>query len=67
MLGLIQLIHVSAGIFIFAVLMILLIFDPLVSIGRRRRGRMPFKPQIGKIRQFLGKLTGQLPADFHYD
>ena len=26
-----------------------------------------FKPQIGKIRQFFGKLTGQLPADFHYD
>src|SRR5207249_4317915 len=25
-----------------------------------------FKPQIGKIRQFFGKLTGQLPADFHY-
>src|SRR5438309_10320297 len=26
-----------------------------------------FKPKIGKIRQFFGKLTGQLPADFHYD
>ena len=26
-----------------------------------------FKPQIGKIRQFFGKLTRQLPADFHYD
>ena len=25
------------------------------------------KPKIGKIRQFFGKLTGQLPADFHYD
>ncbi len=25
------------------------------------------KPQIGKIRQFFGKLSGQLPADFHYD
>ena len=26
-----------------------------------------FKPKIGKIRKFFGKLTGQLPADFHYD
>ena len=26
-----------------------------------------FRPKIGKIRQFFGKLTGQLPADFHYD
>jgi hypothetical protein len=26
-----------------------------------------FKPQIGKIRRFFGKLTGKLPADFHYD
>ena len=26
-----------------------------------------FKPKIGKIRQFFGKLFGKLPADFHYD
>lgn len=26
-----------------------------------------FKPQIGKIRKFFGKLSGKLPADFHYD
>jgi hypothetical protein len=26
-----------------------------------------FKPQIGKLRQFFGKLSGKLPADFHYD
>jgi len=25
-----------------------------------------FKPQIGKLRQFFGKLAGKLPADFHY-
>jgi hypothetical protein len=26
-----------------------------------------FKPQIGKLRQFFGKVSGKLPADFHYD
>lgn len=26
-----------------------------------------FKPQIGKLRQFFGKLSGKLPADFHYE
>jgi hypothetical protein len=26
-----------------------------------------FEPQIGKLRQFLGKLSGKLPANFHYD
>jgi hypothetical protein len=26
-----------------------------------------FKPQIGKLRQFFGRLSGKLPADFHYD
>ena len=26
-----------------------------------------FKPQIGKLRRFFGKLFGNLPADFHYD
>ena len=28
---------------------------------------MCFKPQIGMIRELLGKATGKLPADFHYD
>jgi hypothetical protein len=26
-----------------------------------------FKPQIGIIRELLGKVTGKLPAHFHYD
>jgi hypothetical protein len=26
-----------------------------------------FKPKIGKLRQFFGRLSGKLPADFHYD
>jgi hypothetical protein len=26
-----------------------------------------FKPQIGMFRQFLGKITGKLPAHFHYE
>jgi len=26
-----------------------------------------FKPQIGMLRKFFGKLSGKLPADFHYD
>ncbi len=26
-----------------------------------------FKPQIGMIRELLGKVTGKLPAHFHYD
>jgi hypothetical protein len=26
-----------------------------------------FKPQIGMIRELLGRATGKLPAQFHYD
>jgi hypothetical protein len=26
-----------------------------------------FKPQIGMIREFFGRVTGKLPTRFHYD
>jgi hypothetical protein len=33
----------------------------------RKAIQYAFKPDIGTIREFLGKATGRLPANFHYD
>jgi hypothetical protein len=43
--------------------------EQTVHIGdlSRKAKQYVFKPQIGKLRQFFGRLTGKLPADFHYD
>ena len=43
--------------------------EQTVQIGdlSRMAKQYVFKPQIGMIRKFFGKLSGQLPADFHYD
>jgi hypothetical protein len=40
-----------------------------VRIGElsRKAVQYVFKPDIGMIREFLGKATGRLPAHFHYD
>jgi hypothetical protein len=43
--------------------------EQTVHVGdlSRKAKQYVFKPQIGKLRQFFGRLTGKLPADFHYD
>ena len=40
-----------------------------VRIGDHSRKAVQyiFKPEIGMIRKWLGKATGKLPAEFHYD
>jgi hypothetical protein len=50
-------------------LQLLLMGEQPVQIGNlsRKASLYVFKPQIGKIREFFGKLLGKLPADFHYD
>jgi hypothetical protein len=43
--------------------------DHTVHIGNlsRMAQHYAFKPQIGMIRKFFGRVFGKLPADFHYD
>jgi hypothetical protein len=50
-------------------LQLLLVGEQSVRIGDlwSKANHYAFKPQIGKIRQFFGRLLGKLPADFHYD
>ena len=40
-----------------------------VRIGdqSKKAAQYAFKPDIGPIKKFLGKVLGKLPADFHYD
>ena len=42
--------------------------EQTVSIGElsSKARHYFFKPEIGKIREFFGKIVGKLPADFHY-
>lgn len=46
-----------------------LVGEHSVRIGdlSRKAVQYVFKPDIGTIREFLGKATGRLPAHFHYD
>ena len=48
---------------------ILLMDEQTVHIGdlSSKANRYVFKPQIGMIRGFLGKIAGKLPTDLHYD
>ena len=48
---------------------LLLMGEQTVHIGElpKKARYYVFKPKIGKIRQFFGKLFRKLPADFHYD
>jgi hypothetical protein len=48
---------------------LLLMDEQTVHIGdlSSKATRYVFKPQIGMIRGFLGKIAGQLPVDLHYD
>jgi hypothetical protein len=50
-------------------LQLLLMGEQPVHIGNLsgKASLYVFKPQIGKIREFFGKVFGKLPADFHYD
>lgn len=43
--------------------------EQTIQIGEKssKATRYVFKPQIGMIRELLGKATGKIPADFHYD
>ena len=43
--------------------------EQTVHIGDRssKARQYDFKPQLGMIRQFLGRVTGKLPAHFHYE
>lgn len=43
--------------------------EQTVQIGEvsSKARQYAFKPQIGTIRELLGKVTGKLPAHFHYD
>src|SRR5688572_10751747 len=43
--------------------------EHLIRVGdqRRKAWQYSFKPDIGPIKKFLGKMLGKLPADFHYD
>ena len=48
---------------------LLLMGEHAVQIGdlSRRALQYAFKPDIGMIRKFFGKVIGKLPANFHYD
>ena len=48
---------------------LLLVGEHTVHIGdlSRKAVRYTFKPDIGMIRELLGKVTGKIPAQFHYD
>jgi hypothetical protein len=48
---------------------LLIMDEQTVHIGdlSTKATRYVFKPQIGMIRGFLGKIAGKLPADLHYD
>ena len=48
---------------------LVLIGEHTVRIGdlSRKAVRYAFKPDIGMIRELLGKATGKIPAQFHYD
>ena len=48
---------------------LLLMGEHTVRIGdlSRKGARYTFKPDIGMIRELLGKATGKIPAQFHYD
>lgn len=48
---------------------LLLMEDRTVQIGEVSRKALHyiFKPNMGMIRELLGKITGKLPAHFHYD
>ncbi len=50
-------------------LQLLAMDDQPVRIGELSNKAMQyvFKPQIGMIREFFGKVTGKLPTRFHYD
>ena len=50
-------------------LQLLAMDDQPVRIGElsSKATQYIFKPQIGMIREFFGKVTGKLPARFHYD
>ena len=50
-------------------LQLLVMGEQTVQIGEVSSKAMHyvFKPQIGMIRELLGKVTGKLPAHFHYD
>jgi hypothetical protein len=37
-----------------------------IGEGSGKAMQYAFKPEIGKIRQFFGKIFGKLPAHFHY-
>lgn len=48
---------------------LLLIGEHTVHIGEvsQKALHYVFKPNMGMIRELLGKVTGKLPAHFHYD
>ena len=48
---------------------LLLMGEHTVRIGDqlRKAVQYSFKPDIGMIRELLGKATGKIPAQFHYD
>jgi hypothetical protein len=50
-------------------LQLLLTGERTVHIGdlSRKAVQYVFKPEIGKIRKFFGKVFGKLPVDLHYD
>ena len=50
-------------------LQLLAMDDQPVQIGdlSSKATQYVFKPQIGMIQEFFGKVTGKLPAHFHYD
>jgi len=50
-------------------LQLLAMDDQPVHIGElsRKATQYTFKPQIGLIREFFGKVSGKFPARFHYD
>jgi hypothetical protein len=50
-------------------LQLLAMDDQPVRIGElsTKATQYVFKPQIGMIREFFGKVTGKLPTRFHYD
>ena len=43
--------------------------EQIIRVGEQSRKALQytFKPDIGPIKKFLGKVLGKLPADFHYD
>jgi hypothetical protein len=43
--------------------------EQVIRVGEQSRKALQytFKPDIGPIKTFLGKILGKLPADFHYD